>query len=121
MLWPCTACDVACVMTNGLRCILLHIHYRCHVNLDVGSCRDGFAAGSRASWQTTRIANFHVGSCREGGHRGSDNNEGDHEHQQPLLEDGNDEGEGEGSSSHAHGKTKKENKGDKRESEVGAV
>ena len=62
-----------------------------------------------------------MGSCREGGDRGSDNNEGDHEHQQALLDDRDDQGEGEGSSSHAHGKEKEENKGDKQESKVGAV
>ena len=67
-----------------------------------------------------RISDVRVGSCREMGDSGSEGNEGDDEHQQALLEDGDDQGEGEGSSGHGHHKKKKK-KNNKRESKVRAV
>ena len=64
------------------------------------------------------ISDFHLGSCRGGDSGGSEGDEGDNDHQQALLEDGDDQGEEEGSGSPGHKTKKTKNKGDKRESQV---
>ena len=79
----------------------------------------GVAAGARAT-RGPIISDVHVGSCRDGGDSESKGNEGDDEHQQALLEDGDDQGDCEGGSGHGQDTRKNENSGDKQESKVKA-